>query len=96
MYTSLYRAMRIRGGAASGSMAEQFLSPEVREREKQIQTELELWGLQVRKEAQFEASRETGSLAFGGVEAQLKRVSEQVTRDAQEKRRKASSQAQLS
>jgi hypothetical protein len=95
MYTSLYRAVRSRVGARLGLMGEPFLSPETREREKKIQTELELWGLQVKREAQFEASRGTGSLAFGGVEAQLKRVSEQVTREAQEKRRKASSQVPL-
>jgi hypothetical protein len=92
MHISLYSAIRIRTGAIP---APTVLSPETREREKKMQTELELWQQQVKKEAKLEAGRGTGSLVFGGVEAQLRRVSEQVTREAQEKQKRARSQVQL-
>jgi hypothetical protein len=92
MYTSLYRA---RQSSVQAVIGEQFLSPETREREKKIQTELELWALQVKKDAQSEASRGKGAVVFGSAEAQLRRLSEQVTREAQEKRKKARIQVQL-
>jgi hypothetical protein len=79
--------MRIGVGVRPATIGEQVLSPETREREQKLQTELELWRQQVKKEAQLEASRGKGSLAFGGVEAQLRRISEQVTREAQERQR---------
>jgi hypothetical protein len=53
---------------------------------------MELWRQQVKKEAQLGASRGIGSLVFGGVEAQLRSVSEQVTREAQEKLKRVRSQ----
>ena len=92
MRTLLYRA---RQSSIQIWTSEQILSPETREREKKIQTELELWGLQVKKDAQLEASRGKGSLTLGGIEAQLRRISEQVTREAQEKHKRARSQVQL-
>jgi hypothetical protein len=94
MYTSLYSAIRIRTGAIPAPTGEQVLSPETREREKKIQIELELWQQQVKREAQLEAGRGTGSLVLGGVEAQLRRVSEQVTHEAQEKQKQARRQVQ--
>ena len=55
------------------------------EREKQIQTDVEAWGWKVQEDALQEAARREGPPALGSIEVQLKRVSEQVTRQAQEK-----------
>ena len=88
MRTSLYQALRSRAGR-SVITDEQVLSPETWEQERKLRMKLELWGEQVKKEAQLEASRGTGVLTFGGVEAQLRSVSEQVTREAQEKQQSA-------
>ena len=88
MRTSLYQALRSRAGRPA-TTGEQVLSPETWERERKLRMKLELWGEQVKKEAQLEASRGTGVLTFGGVEAQLRKVSEQVTREAQEKQLRA-------
>ena len=95
MRTSLYQVLRIRA-VRPVTTDEQVLSLETREREKKLQTELELWCQQVKKEALLEACRGTGVVTLGGVEAQLKRVSEQVTHEAQEKLKLARSRVQLS
>ncbi len=55
------------------------------EREKQIQTDVEAWGWKVQEDALQEAARREGPPALGSIEVQLKRISEQVTRQAQEK-----------
>jgi len=55
------------------------------EREKQIQTDIEAWRWKVQEDALQEAARREGPPALGSIEVQLKRVSEQVTRQAQEK-----------
>jgi hypothetical protein len=55
------------------------------EREKENQTEVERWGWKVQEGALQEATRRGGPPALGSIEAQLKRISEQVTRQAQEK-----------
>jgi hypothetical protein len=54
------------------------------EREKHIQTHLEAWRWKVQEDALQEAVRRDGPLARGGLEAQLKRISEHVTQQAQE------------
>lgn len=54
-------------------------------REKEIQTKVEEWEWKVQEDALQEAARRGGSLALGSIEIQLKRVSEQVTHQAQEK-----------
>jgi hypothetical protein len=59
------------------------------ESEKKEQTEREVWEQKVKKDAQADASKGKGSVTLGGVEAQLKRLSEQVTRDAQEKQKRS-------
>jgi hypothetical protein len=92
MDTSLYRAKQ---SSIQIGIGEQILPPETWEREKKLQTELELWRQQVKKEAQLEASRGKGSLTLGGIEAQLRRISEQVTREAQEKQKRNRSHIQL-
>jgi hypothetical protein len=94
MRTSVYTVLRMGTGRLAPT-SEQVLSPETSEREKKFQTELELWGQQVKWEAQLEACRGTGVLVFGGIEAQLRRVSEQVTREAQEKQKRSRNQVQL-
>ena len=95
MHTSLYTVIRIRVSARPAATGEQVLSAETRERERKLQTELVLWEQQVKKEAQLEACRGKGTLAFGGVESQLRRISEQVTHEAQEKKRSIRNQIQL-
>jgi hypothetical protein len=55
------------------------------EREKQIQTDIEAWGWKVQEDALQEAAQGGGPPALGSIEVQLKRVSEQVTQQAQEK-----------
>lgn len=91
MHTSLYQALRTRA-EITVTTGEQARSPEIREREKKLQTELELWCQQVKMEAKLEASRGTRVLIFGGIEAQLRRVSEQVTHEAQERQKRARTQ----
>lgn len=87
-----YKAKR---NGTQASTGKQFLSAATMEREQKIQTELELWGQQVKMDAQSVASRGKGALALGGIEALLRKISEQVTREAQEKLKKARSQVQL-
>ncbi len=58
---------------------------EMKEKGKRIQTEAEAWGRKVQEGALQEAARREGAPRLGGLEAQLKRLSEQVTRQAQEK-----------
>lgn len=89
MRTSWYRIKR-RNGTHLGTV-KQVLSAEIRTREQKIQTEQDLWRQQVKKEAQLEAGRGKGSLSLGGIEALLRRISEEVTIEAQERRKVASS-----
>lgn len=56
-----------------------------KEKEKRIQTEVEAWGWKVQEGALQEAARREGAPALGSLEIQLKRLSEQVTRQAQKK-----------
>ena len=81
MRRSWYRIKR------NGTQVSPVLSAETREREQKYQTELEMWRQQVKMEAQQEAGRGKGSLALGGIEALLRKISEQVTREAQERRK---------
>jgi hypothetical protein len=55
------------------------------EKEKENQTGVEAWGWKVQEGALQEAARRGGPPALGSIEVQLKRVSEQVTQQAQEK-----------
>ena len=55
------------------------------EREKENQTGVEAWRWKVQEGALQEAARRGGPPALGSIEVQLKRVSEQVTQQAQEK-----------
>jgi hypothetical protein len=59
------------------------------EREKQIQTDVEAWGWKVQEDALQEAARREGPPALGSIEVLLKRVSDQVTQQAQEKYKRA-------
>ncbi len=88
MRTLWYSAKR---NGTQVSIGKQVLSAATREREQKLQTEFELWEQQVKKEAQLEAGRGQGALALGGIEALLKRISEQVTREAQENKLKRAS-----
>lgn len=81
MRTSWYRTM---------STYKQVLSAETREKEQKFQTELDLWRQNVKKDAQLEAGRGKGSLSLGGIEALLKRISEEVTIEAQKRQQVAS------
>ena len=78
---------RITINGARVSTDQQVLSVETREREQKVQTELDLWRQQVKTEAKQEAGRGKGTLSLGGIEALLKRVSEEVTIEAQERQR---------
>jgi hypothetical protein len=69
----------------SGSMPR----TETEEREKQIQTDVEAWGWKVQEDALQEAARREGPPALGSIEVLLKRVSDQVTQQAQEKYQRA-------
>ena len=55
------------------------------EKAKKVQTEIEEWSWNTHHDAHQEASKRQGSLALGSIEAQLRRLSEQMTRQAQEK-----------
>jgi hypothetical protein len=54
-------------------------------RNEKKQAEVEIWARSVQQEALGEAGKKVGTLTLGDLEAQLKKVSEQVTREAQEK-----------
>jgi hypothetical protein len=56
-----------------------------KEKEKRIQTAVEAWGWKVQEGALQEAARREGAPALSSLEIQLKRLSEQVTRQAQKK-----------
>jgi hypothetical protein len=59
--------------------------PRTTTEERENQTEVERWGWKVQEWALQEAARRGGPPALGSIEIQLKRISEQVTRQAQEK-----------
>ena len=56
---------------------------EIKERDEK--TQMEIWARKVHAVALHEASQRVGSLTFSGIEPLLKKVSEEVTRKAQEK-----------
>ena len=56
---------------------------EIEERDEKAQTEI--WARKVHEVALHEASQRVGPLTFSGIEPLLKKVSEEVTRKAQEK-----------
>jgi hypothetical protein len=58
---------------------------EVYEREKQIQAEIQEWAWQVHEAALHDASQKGSPVKMGNNETLLKQVSEEVTRQAQEK-----------
>ncbi len=58
---------------------------EIEERDEKAQTENEIWVWKVHEVALHEASQREGLLTLGSKEALLKKVSEEVTRKAQEK-----------
>ena len=58
---------------------------EIEERDGKAQTETEIWVWKVHEVALHEASQREELLMFGSKEALLKKVSEEVTRKAQEK-----------
>jgi hypothetical protein len=60
---------------------------EIKEKDKKTQTEIWVW--KVHEVALHEANQREGPLTFGGIEPLLKKVSEEVTRKAQEKYRAA-------
>jgi len=72
------------------STVKQVLSAEIKAREQKTQTEQDIWRQQVKKEAKLEAGRGRGSLSLGGIEALLRRISEEVTIEAQKRRKVAS------
>ena len=86
MYTSSYR---VKQSSRQVSAGKRLLFSETQENEKGQQTELELWEQKVKKEALSEACKRKNCVAFGGIEAQMRRISEQVTHDAQERRKHA-------
>jgi hypothetical protein len=57
----------------------------MKEEVKRAQTEFEIWEQQVRQDARYEAGKKGGPLVLGGTEAQLRKISEDITREAQEK-----------
>jgi hypothetical protein len=62
-------------------------SPERTQKDKKVQTEIEVWEQHVQQDALVEARTKQKALALGDIEAQLRKVSEEVTRAAQERRR---------
>ena len=62
---------------------------EIKEKDEKAQTEIWVW--KVHEVALHEANQREGPLTFGGIEPLLKKVSEEVTRKAQEKYRAAHS-----
>ena len=55
------------------------------EKDKQVQTEIEKWAFEVHEVAHHEVTHKEGPLAIGSKEPLLKKVSEEVTKNAQEK-----------
>jgi len=55
------------------------------EKDKQVQTEIEMWAFEVHEVAHHEVTHKEGPLAIGSKEPLLKKVSEEVTQKAQEK-----------
>ena len=82
MFTS---ARREKQTNATPSINEHLPHPQMEEKQKQVQTEIEEWKWSTQQHARHEAGKRQGPLALGNIEAQLKRLSEQVTRTAQEK-----------
>ncbi len=64
----------------------QWPHPEKIEVDQQAQVTYEVWEQSVQQDALHEASHRDGAMTFGGIEIYLKRISEQITRAAQEKR----------
>ncbi len=62
---------------------------EIKEKDEKAQTEIWVW--KVHEVALHEANQREGPLMFGGIEPLLKKVSEEVTRKAQEQYRAARS-----
>ncbi len=62
---------------------------EIEEKDEKAQTEIWIW--EAHEVALHEASNREGPLMFGGIEPLLKKVSEEVTRKAQENLRPARS-----
>jgi hypothetical protein len=61
-------------------------STERTQKDKKVQTEIEVWEQHVQQDALAEARTKEKTLTLGDTEAQLRKVSEEVTRAAQEKR----------
>ena len=55
------------------------------EKDKQVQTEIEIWAFEVHEVAHHEVTHKEGPLVIGSKEPLLKKVSEEVTQKAQEK-----------
>lgn len=84
MHTSRYQ---IRRSTLSQDVGLPSVSSTVAEANKKMQTELDLWREAVHEDALHAAAQRGGPITFGGVEAMLRLVSEQVTRAAQERLR---------
>ena len=55
------------------------------QKDKKVQTEIEVWEQHVHQDALAEVRTKEKTLRLGDIEAQLRKVSEEVTRAAQEK-----------
>jgi hypothetical protein len=60
--------------------------PEIDEVVKKARVEFEIWEQQVRQEARCEVTKKGGPLSMGSIEVLLKKISEEVTHKAQEKK----------
>jgi hypothetical protein len=76
------------------SVGEHLPLPVIKEEVDVEQVEFEIWEQHVRRDARSEAAKKGGPLALGSIEAQLKRISEEVTRRAQEKNKRDTSSRQ--
>lgn len=64
---------------------EHFPHPQIEDEEKKVQTEIEEEKWSIQQGAKLEARKRQSPLIVGSAEAQMKRLSEEVTRQAQEK-----------
>jgi hypothetical protein len=61
---------------------------QIEEEDRKAQTEIEKWAWEVHEVALHNASQREGLPAFGSIELLLRKISEEITRQAQEKLRR--------
>ncbi len=68
------------------NISEELSLIDEQKREEELEAEESVWSQHVLQDARGEASKKSGSLTVGNAEVQLKRLSDQMSREAQEER----------